>query len=57
MFKLLDVKNNNFSSKELIKICLEKLDNIEVDGKITKKEFINGLIADDDLRRLMLPFN
>ena len=57
MLKLLYVKNNNFSSKELIKICLEKLDNIEVDGKITKKEFINGLIADDDLRRLMLPFN
>ncbi len=56
MLDLLGADRNANSSKEIAAECLEKLDKSR-DGKVSKEEFIEGLLQNYNLRALMSPFN
>ena len=56
MLDLLGADKKGHDSKALGKECMTQLDKSH-DGKITKEEFVNGLMANFSLRALMSPFN
>ncbi len=56
MLDLLGADKRGYSSEDLANKCLTELDD-SLDGKITKEEFISGLLENYSLRALMSPFN
>ncbi len=55
MFKLLGVKKENVNFEKCMENVMNSLDNNH-DTKITKKEFIDGILSDDFLYSLLCPF-
>ncbi len=56
MLDLLGADRKGHNSKELAKECMSQLDSTR-DGKVSKDEFVNGLMTNFSLRALMSPFN
>ena len=56
MLDMLGVDRKVHDSHALAKECLFQLDKSN-DGKISKEEFIEGLLSNYSLRALMSPFN
>lgn len=56
MFRLLGVKLENVNVENCIKNIMSSLD-VNKDTKITKKEFIDGILADSFLYSLISPFD
>ena len=56
MLDMLGADRKGHNSQDLAKECMSQLDKSH-DGKISKDEFVNGLLANYSLRALMSPFN
>jgi Ca2+-binding EF-hand superfamily protein len=56
MLDLLGADKKGQNSAQLAEECIRQLDASK-DGKVTKAEFINGLLKNYSLRALMSPFN
>jgi len=56
MLDLLGADKRNHNSRSLAQECARELD-VSHDGRISKDEFINGLLKNYSLRALMSPFN
>jgi len=56
MLDMLGADRRGHSSQDVAKGCLLLLDENR-DGRITKDEFVSGLLEDNSLRALMSPFN
>jgi len=56
MFKLLCVKEENVNFERCMENVMNSLDNNH-DTKITKREFIDGILKDDFLYSLLCPFS
>lgn len=57
IYDLLDYeKTGSNSPKERIKIIMERLDR-DMDGKLSRDEFIEGLISDPVLREILMPIS
>ena len=56
VLKMLNNDNVNQRSQEIVELGFQTLDT-DQDGKITKEEFVQGLLANYNLRILMSPFN
>lgn len=56
MFGMLGTEKNKDHSYSLAQLCLKQLD-VSGDGKISKEEFVSGLLKNYSIRILMSPFN
>ena len=56
MLELLGADKNNNNPQQLADECIRELDSSR-DGRISKDEFVNGLMKNYSLRALMSPFN
>ena len=56
MFSMLGTEKSKEQSLSLAQMCLNQLDK-SGDGKISKQEFISGLLENYSIRILMSPFN
>ena len=56
MLDLLGADKNNNNPQQLADECIRELDSSR-DGRISKDEFVNGLMRNYSLRALMSPFN
>ena len=56
MLDLLGADKKSHNINDLTEECVKQLDKSR-DGKISKEEFVNGLLSNYSLRALMSPFN
>lgn len=56
MLELLGENSTEEKANELAQACVQSLDHSQ-DDKITKEEFINGLLKNYSIRAVMMPFN